>query len=260
MFVAFEFHSAISGPISLTICTIATRAASTLCKPHRKIFINLLKRKCRYFEETFITDFTGWQLSVQPVMKISSKWSYLRFSARASWIILTFGADLVHVYITRCGRVYSYKEKFTIHVFYVGPSHLIFSKYLFWFCVSNRNHKQTAQFHYCHSYTGPCIKWTFIWHFRISINRITYFIELDMSSARRRRKSPQSLSGTSTYPIMVTHRSLSWSWMVDSHPFRSMSVSPSSSQIRLFQTLTLKLQVQGHGCGPRAIPYSQPII
>ena len=31
-------------------------------------------------------------------MKISSKW-YFRFSARASWIILTFRADLVHVYI-----------------------------------------------------------------------------------------------------------------------------------------------------------------
>ena len=48
-------------------------------------------------------------------------------------------------------------EKFTIHVLYVGLSHLIFSMYLFWFYVSNIYHKQTAQFHYCHSSTGPRI-------------------------------------------------------------------------------------------------------
>ena len=135
-----------------------------------------------------------------------------------------------------------------------------FSPYLFWFYVSNIYHKQTAHFHYCHSYTGARIKWTFIWYFRISINRTTNFVKLDMSTARRRLKSSQSLSGTSTHPIMVTHRSLSWSWMIDSHPFRSMSFSTSSPQIRLFQTLTLKLQVQGHECCPRPKPYSQPII
>ena len=37
-----------------------------------------------------------------------------------------------------------------------------------------------------------------------------------------------------------------WSWMIDSHPFR-----PPIPEIRLFQTLTLKLQCQGHGCGQR---------
>ena len=36
-----------------------------------------------------------------------------------------------------------------------------------------------------------------------------------------------------------------------------MSISPPIPQIRIFQTLTLKLQVQGHGCGQRARPYSQ---
>ena len=50
--------------------------------------------------------------------------------------------------------------------------------------------------------------------------------ELDMSTARRRLKSPQLLYGTSTHPTMVTHRSQSWSWMIDSHPFHSMSISP----------------------------------
>ena len=50
--------------------------------------------------------------------------------------------------------------------------------------------------------------------------------QLDMSTARRRLKSPKSLYGTSTHPTMVTHRSQSWSWMIDSHPFHSMSISP----------------------------------
>ena len=49
------------------------------------------------------------------------------------------------------------------------------------------------------------------------------------------RSHPSHYPVTSTHPTMVTHRSLSWSWMIDSHPFRSMLVRP---QIRLFQTLT----------------------
>ena len=59
--------------------------------------------------------------------------------------------------------------------------------------------------------------------------------------ARRRLKSPRSLSGTSTHPTMVTQRSWSWNNL---HPFCSMSISPPIPEIRLFQTLTLKLQ--GH--------------
>ena len=60
-------------------------------------------------------------------------------------------------------------------------------------------------------------------------------IKLDMSTARRLLKSPQSLSGTSTHPTMVAHRSRSWSWMIDSHPFCSMSICPTIPQIRPFQ-------------------------
>ena len=63
--------------------------------------------------------------------------------------------------------------------------------------------------------------------------------KLDMSTARWRLKLPQSLYSTSTHPTMVTHRLRPWPWMIDSHPFRSMSTSPSIPQIRLFQTLTL---------------------
>ena len=75
----------------------------------------------------------------------------------------------------------------------------------------------------------------------ISHHRIIW--KLDMSTARRRLKSPQSLYGTSTRPTMVTHRSQSWSWMIDSQPFLSMSISASTHipQIRPFQTMTLKL-------------------
>ena len=48
--------------------------------------------------------------------------------------------------------------------------------------------------------------------------------------------------------------------MNDSHPFCSMSIGRSIHEIRLFQTLTLKLQSQGHGCNQRAKSYSQPSI
>ena len=47
-----------------------------------------------------------------------------------------------------------------------------------------------------------------------------------MSTAHGHLKSPQSLHSTSTHPTMVTHRSQSWSWMIDSHTFHSMSISP----------------------------------
>ena len=103
----------LQGLISWTIYNIAVRAASTLCKPQANIYIKkIAEMECRHFDKIFITDCSGRQLPVQPVMKVSSKW-YFRFSARASWIILTFRADLVHVYITCCGHVYSYKIKYT---------------------------------------------------------------------------------------------------------------------------------------------------
>ena len=50
-------------------------------------------------------------------------------------------------------------------------------------------------------------------------------IQLDMSTARRHLKSPQSRYGTSAHPIMVTHWSRPWSWMIDLQPFLSVSIS-----------------------------------
>ena len=46
--------------------------------------------------------------------------------------------------------------------------------------------------------------------------------------------------------------------MDDSYPFYSMWISCPIPEICLFQTLTLKLQGQGHGCGQRARSCSQP--
>ena len=79
--------------------------------------------------------------------------------------------------------------------------------------------------------------------------------------ASRRLKSPQSLYCTSIQPTMVTHRSESWSWMANSQPFLSVSISTPTPipQIKLFQTLTFKLQSQGHRCGQMARPYSHPV-
>ena len=53
-----------------------------------------------------------------------------------------------------------------------------------------------------------------------------------------------------THPTMVAQRSKSWSWMDDSHPFRTISIGPPIPEIRLFQTLTLKLKGQGHVVSP----------
>ena len=44
-----------------------------------------------------------------------------------------------------------------------------------------------------------------------------------------------------------SHKSISWSWMDDSHPFRSLSIGHPIPEIKLFQTLPLELQGQGHG-------------
>ena len=48
--------------------------------------------------------------------------------------------------------------------------------------------------------------------------------------------------------------------MDDSNPLRSMSIGRPIPEIRLFQTLALKLQGQCHGCGQRARSYSRPSI
>ena len=81
-----------------------------------------------------------------------------------------------------------------------------------------------------------------------------------MSTARRRLRSPRSLSGTSTHPTMVTQRSIWWSWMDDSHLFHSVPIGHPIPGIRLFQTLTLKLEGQCHGCSQRTRSYGRPSI
>ena len=52
-----------------------------------------------------------------------------------------------------------------------------------------------------------------------------------------------------------SHKSISWSWMDDSHPFHSMSTGNPIPEIRLFQTVTLKLDSQCHGCGQTWFPH-----
>ena len=50
----------------------------------------------------------------------------------------------------------------------------------------------------------------------------------------------QSLFGTSTHPTMVTQKSISWSWMDNSHPFRSMSINhPIPEIIKAFSNSDL---------------------
>ena len=75
-----------------------------------------------------------------------------------------------------------------------------------------------------------------------------------MSMARQILKSPRSLSSTPTHPTMVTQRFMSQSWTADSRLFPTMTIGPSILEIRLFQTLTLKFQGQGHWYGQRTRP------
>ena len=67
-----------------------------------------------------------------------------------------------------------------------------------------------------------------------------YWYKLDMSTARRHLKSLQSLSGTSAHPTMVTLVNIMVmnGWLTS---FSSMSIGRPIPEIRLFQTLTLKL-------------------
>ena len=48
--------------------------------------------------------------------------------------------------------------------------------------------------------------------------------------------------------------------MDDSHPFHSLSTGGPIPEIKLFQTLTLKLQGRSHGCGQRARSHNRPSI
>ena len=52
-------------------------------------------------------------------------------------------------------------------------------------------------------------------------------------------------------PAWSQKRSLSWSWMINSHYFVSMLINSPIAKIKLFQILTFKIQGQCHGCGQR---------
>ena len=67
-----------------------------------------------------------------------------------------------------------------------------------------------------------------------------YWYKLDMWTARRHLKSPQSLSSTSAHPTIVTLVNIMVmnGWLTS---FSSMSIGRPIPEIRLFQTLTLKL-------------------
>ena len=89
--------------------------------------------------------------------------------------------------------------------------------------------------------------------------QISTQLKLDM------RRHADVWSQPDHYPVhpptpLWSHKSISWPWMDDSHPFRSSSIGHPIPEIKLFQILTLKLQGQGHGCGHRARSYNQPSI
>ena len=71
-------------------------------------------------------------------------------------------------------------------------------------------------------------------------------------------KVTRSLSGTSAHATMVTLVNIMVNWQRTSFSFQSSG--PSIPEIWLFQTVTLKLQGQYHGCGQRARSYSRPSI
>ena len=83
--------------------------------------------------------------------------------------------------------------------------------------------------------------------------------KLDMSTARRRLKSPRSLSSTSAHPIMVTLVNImvmnGWLRFYSFHVNR-----PPHSWNKAISDSDLKLQGQGHGCGQRARSYNRPSI
>ena len=82
--------------------------------------------------------------------------------------------------------------------------------------------------------------------------------KLDMSTARRHLKSPRSLSGTSAHPMVTQVNIMVMNGWLKS--FLSLSIGRPIPEMKLFQTLTLKLQGQGHGCGQMARSYNRPGI
>ena len=109
-----------------------------------------------------------------------------------------------------------------------------------------------------------------IQHRRTYIGKLSYQFPQNMLRIKCSKQHPLSInkicrrladvwSHPSHYPVHPptppwSHSSISWSWMDDSRPFISMSIGRPIPEIKLFQTLTLKFQLQGqaHGCGQRA--------
>ena len=94
---------------------------------------------------------------------------------------------------------------------------------------------------------------------RYVINGVyVWWVKLYMSMAHPHLKSPWSLSSTSTHPTVGTRRSWSWSWIIDSHHFHSMSIVPPISDICYFKIWFWKTKVkvmsvakiQGHIVSP----------
>ena len=81
-------------------------------------------------------------------------------------------------------------------------------------------------------------------------------IKLDMSTARRRLRSPRSLSGTSAHPTMVTLVDITAKdgWLT------SFSFHVNRTSHSWDKAISDSDQGQGHGCGQRAKSYSQPSI
>ena len=83
-------------------------------------------------------------------------------------------------------------------------------------------------------------------------------IKLEISMTRRHMKS------TRHYPVHPPTPPCSHKGLVHGHqlstPICPMPTGLPIPEIRVFQTLTLKLQRQGHGCGQRTRLYCQPII
>ena len=82
----------------------------------------------------------------------------------------------------------------------------------------------------------------------------------DKSTTCRRLESPQSLSRTSTYPIMATQMLRSRPGMIDSHACRSMSLGPPMHMVRVSQTVSLTMQGQIYGYGQRAMSHTWPRV
>ena len=105
------------------------------------------------------------------------------------------------------------------------------------------------------SFVGPSMR--LVWEITLLFTRIYFSMQfsmhmeqynltdainhqLDMSTASRRLKSPQSLYGASTHPTMVTHTLQSWSCMIDSHPFSVLCQSASNKAISNFDLETTR--------------------